>query len=54
MEKKKDEASFMYAIPVDSLVLPFQCDWFWFKGLEGRRPEPEIYSDIQMVGYICR
>ena len=52
--KQKYEARFMHARPGGNLLAPFQCDWCWFENLEGRRTDPEIYSDSQMLGYICR
>ena len=42
----------MHALPVDSLVALFQCDWCWFENLAVGSTNPEIYSDIQMLGYI--
>ena len=44
----------MHERPGDSLIAPFQCDWCWSENIEARRPDPEIYSDIQTLGYIRR
>ena len=54
MEKKKYEARFMHARPGKNCVAPFQCDWFCFENIESRRPDPESYSDSQMLVYIRR
>ena len=44
---------FMLAKPGTSIVDIFKCDWRCFRNIEGKRTDPESYSDSQMWGYIC-
>ena len=40
----------MRALPGDSLVAPFWCDWCWFENLDGMSPDAESYSDSHLFG----
>jgi len=53
-EKKEDEDRFMVGRNGDFLLFPFQCDYCWFRNLEGREHNATSYLDNLILGYIRR
>ena len=52
--KKGEDKRFLQGIDGAFLVVPFQCDWCWFKALEDREPMANSYHDTCLMGYIRR
>jgi len=52
--KKEDEDRFMVGRNGDFLVFPFQCDYCWFRNMEGRDYKEDSYLDNLILSYIRR
>ena len=52
--KRGDERRFQEGIDGAYLMIPFQCDWCWFRCLEDRDPKHQSYQDNRILGYIRR
>ena len=53
-ERKEDESRFLEGRNGDFLLFPFQCDYCWFRNLEGREYNATSYLDTLIIGYIRR
>ena len=52
--KKGTETKYMIVRNGDSLIAPFQCDYFWHVSLKGYWPDKNSQKNIRLMIYVRR